>query len=624
MGSERSAPRKRSENSIGEFDSDKVRLTRLCAEIKRRREGGKSSSRDFFIAAVRTISQMRGLAHSDLRMECLFDCGLYFYTAGDGVRAIWTAESLQHIAQFTQDQSWIRKAHTLSGLANADVGNLSDAVTHHFESITRARNLADSKSEVSGLINLGIALMYGGLYREAIPCFNKAILETRVNPLVHQWLPNALANLAQAHLYLEEYAQGMRAIGECLKLTPPPTDADSLLSCTIREFSCVQLALGTGEIEVAKCHRAKCSSYALNADSVRARTLASIASALCEIYGGSPKNGLLSLRQLLEKCPKSDWSRTDVLIALVKGLDAADQPEEALEFLHELLNHVRAAREKAAQSLLNKAQSYAFVTISEDLKPLEMRALRLRAKAAEREVSNTKMEMFERLAATADLKEDASGEHGYRVGRLSALLAEKMGWNQEACLAIDFAARLHDIGKIAMPDRILLTSERLQEAERHVMSTHTLAGAELLTNSHIPQLQVAEAIARFHHEWWNGEGYPSKRREKRIPIHARIVALADVFDALTHGRPYAEPWPMDRALDEIRNRRGTQFDPELTDLFLDLVARLRNEHADLDAYLGKAGQSSPFLQARHKIRLMLADGANEAPTPQAKAAETVH
>jgi putative two-component system response regulator len=118
---------------------------------------------------------------------------------------------------------------------------------------------------------------------------------------------------------------------------------------------------------------------------------------------------------------------------------------------------------------------------------------------------------------------------------------------------------------------------------------------------------MAEEIARHHHEWWNGEGYPSKLKGKRIPIHARIVALADVFDALTHGRPFSPPWPIDKALDEIRSRRGTQFDPELTDLFLELIDRLRKEHEDLDEYLGRAGKNSPFLQARNRIRQMLAE-----------------
>jgi putative two-component system response regulator len=215
--------------------------------------------------------------------------------------------------------------------------------------------------------------------------------------------------------------------------------------------------------------------------------------------------------------------------------------------------------------------------------------------------------MLERLAVTADLKEEASGEHGYRVGKLSSLLAEELNWSREACYAIDLAARVHDIGKIGVPDRILLNTRELQEAERHFMSTHTIIGSELLAKSNIPQLRMAEEIARSHHEWWNGEGYPAKLAGKRIPQHARIVALADVFDALTHGRPFAKPWPIDKALEEIGNRRGTQFDPELTDIFLDLVARLRIEHDDLDEFLGRAGRNSPFLQARNKIRLMLAE-----------------
>ena len=156
------------------------------------------------------------------------------------------------------------------------------------------------------------------------------------------------------------------------------------------------------------------------------------------------------------------------------------------------------------------------------------------------------------------------------------------------------------------------------------MSTHTTIGAELLAKSNIPQLRLAEDIARYHHEWWNGEGYPSKLKGKRIPIHARIVALADVFDALTHGRPFSKPWPMDRAIEEIRNRKGTQFDPELTDVFLALVERLRNEHEDLDEYLGRAGRNSPFLQARNKIRMMLAEERDQEKKATVEGNETRH
>jgi putative two-component system response regulator len=232
--------------------------------------------------------------------------------------------------------------------------------------------------------------------------------------------------------------------------------------------------------------------------------------------------------------------------------------------------------------------------------------------------------MLERLAIAADLKEEASGEHGYRVGRLAGLLADGLRWKIDDSRALDLAARLHDVGKIAVPDRILLTSEQLLDAERHFISTHTTIGAEILGKSNVPQLRMAEEIARHHHEWWNGEGYPSKLKGKRIPIHARIVALADVFDALTHGRPFSPPWSMDKALDEIRARKGTQFDPELTELFLELIGKLRTEHQDLDEYLGRAGRNSPFLQARNRIRQMLAEEREQEKKATVAGNETRH
>ncbi len=497
-------------------------------------------------------------------------------------------------------------------------------MTHYMEALRLARELEDRESEAAGLINLGVALMYGGLYRDAIPCFERAADEARLRPTIRQWLPNALANLAQVNLYLENYQAGVKAISECLTLTTDSRDADSALSRTIREFTYVQLLLGLGQIDAARDHCARCGEHARAGDSARGKILATIASGSCEIHGGSAERGLKTLQLLDESASDSDWSRTDILIALVKGHDAAERPEDALHYLGKLLKHVRAEREKTTRALVGNAGilSTGDFATGGDLQPLENRELRLRAKTAERELFSAQIEMLERLAVTADIKEDESGEHGYRVGRLCAIMAGQLGWTKEACEAIDLAARLHDIGKIAMPDRILLTSEQLKEAERNLMSTHTSIGAELLAKSNIPQLQMAEEIARFHHEWWDGTGYPAKRSGKRIPIHARMVALADVFDALTHGRPFSEPWPMDRALDEIRARQGSQFDPELTDLFLAVVERLRREHTDLDAYLGEAGRSSPFLQARHKIRLMLAD-TPPAESP-ARERETVH
>jgi putative two-component system response regulator len=134
-----------------------------------------------------------------------------------------------------------------------------------------------------------------------------------------------------------------------------------------------------------------------------------------------------------------------------------------------------------------------------------------------------------------------------------------------------------------------------------LMQTHAMIGSEILAQSNVPHMKMAEEIARFHHEHWSGAGYPFGIGESAIPLAARITALADVFDALTHRRPYKEAWSVEAALDEIAKLKGVQFDPQLTDLFLALVPRLVREVGDLDEFLGQAARESRFIQARRKI-----------------------
>ena len=312
-------------------------------------------------------------------------------------------------------------------------------------------------------------------------------------------------------------------------------------------------------------------------------------------------------------------AHSDAMVAVVKAYDDAGQPEAALPYMEMWISRVRERREtslRAALSLRGGFRNFFPVPdANSDLRDLEHRVTSLRLRVAERHAAVSQWELLERLAVTADLREDSSGQHGYRVGALSHLLANEVGLGSETANAIEFAARLHDFGKAGIPERVLGSSQSLRNAERELMKLHAAIGAELLAKSSLPEIKLAEQIARHHHEWWDGTGYPDKLSGKSIPLPARIVALADVLDALTHGRPYAEPWSIDRALQEIRDRRGTQFDPALTDRFLAMVERLRTEHPDLDSYLGKAGQQSPFLQARKRVRGLLEDAREPAADP---------
>jgi len=149
------------------------------------------------------------------------------------------------------------------------------------------------------------------------------------------------------------------------------------------------------------------------------------------------------------------------------------------------------------------------------------------------------------------------------------------------------------------------SSESLRAGERQLMNAHAQVGAEILAKSNLGQVRLAEEIARCHHERWDGGGYPNGLRGNRIPEAARIVALADVFDAMTHGRPYADAWPISKALAEIRAQLGTQFDPSMTIKFVELIETLSSTYGDLDAHLAQASNSSPFFRARERIQSLI-------------------
>ena len=178
------------------------------------------------------------------------------------------------------------------------------------------------------------------------------------------------------------------------------------------------------------------------------------------------------------------------------------------------------------------------------------------------------IEMLSRLAAAAEFRDDDTGQHTRRVGDLSVAIAERLGVSALEVGLIRLAAPLHDVGKIALPDAILCKSGKLTDAEFEQMKTHATVGGEMLAGSAFALLEVAEQVALTHHEKWDGSGYPNALAGDDIPIAGRIVAVADVFDALTHVRPYKPAWSNAEALAEITSHAGQHFDPQVVDAFL--------------------------------------------------------
>ncbi len=249
----------------------------------------------------------------------------------------------------------------------------------------------------------------------------------------------------------------------------------------------------------------------------------------------------------------------------------------AKDFLHkpfdktEVLMRIRNLLET---SLLNKAISLQKETLEETVRERTQ------------ELKETQLEIVHRLARAAEHRDNETGSHIIRMSHYATVLGRACGMTEEECDTLFHATPMHDVGKLGIPDRILLKPGKLDADEWEIMKQHTVLGAQLLSNSKSPVLKMAEMIALTHHEKWDGSGYPNRLAGEDIPLVGRICAVADVFDALSSRRCYKEPWPLEKTLEEIRSLSGRHFDPRLVEMFdefLPMMIEIQRTHADIDS-----------------------------------------
>jgi len=206
----------------------------------------------------------------------------------------------------------------------------------------------------------------------------------------------------------------------------------------------------------------------------------------------------------------------------------------------------------------------------------------LMLKNTHKDLQDAYLDTIHRLVLAAEYRDEDTGEHIIRISHYSAMIAKKLGLPSNEVKNILYAAPMHDVGKIGIPDSILMKPSKLTEKEFHFMKTHTTIGAKILEDSRAEILRLAEQIAISHHERWNGKGYPRGLSGSDIPIVGRIVGLADVFDALTSRRPYKEPYPVDFVCDIIKKKSGHHFEPELSHLLLENIDEFLNIKEEVD------------------------------------------
>ena len=281
-----------------------------------------------------------------------------------------------------------------------------------------------------------------------------------------------------------------------------------------------------------------------------------------------PEMDGIGVLEALGKMHPEQLARTPVIVLTgesadenkmkVLGLGARDflsKPFDAGELI------LRVHGNLEVRSLLRKLEQH-----SEELDT------RVRQRTAELENANA--EIIQRLTAAAEYRDDDTGDHILRISGYCGLVARALNLPEEECSFIERASPMHDVGKIGIPDAILLKPGKLTPEEWEVMKTHTTVGANLLSGSSSPLVKLAETIALTHHEKWNGNGYPIGIKGEEIPIAGRIVAVCDVFDALVSQRPYKPAWEIERALEVLRADSGTHFDPNCVDAFFQVLSSI--------------------------------------------------
>ncbi len=324
-----------------------------------------------------------------------------------------------------------------------------------------------------------------------------------------------------------------------------------------------------------------------------------ILSKLCESEGFDKVETLTDPRKVMPTMEQSDFDLLllDIEMPHMNGFEVMSRVREKhgkeslpiliLTGLQDIEVRNRALSE-GASDFVNKPFDQTevllrvknLITVRQDYKLQKNLNHELELKVSKRteELNRATETLIHRLALAGELRDNETGQHVVRVGEYARLLAEEVGLPEDISFMINKAAPLHDIGKIGIPDSILLKPDQLDESERNIMNSHTLMGSNLLGDHDSLLIQLAASIAKSHHEKWDGSGYPNKLSGESIPIEGRITSISDVFDALTTERPYKQAWAIEEALEHLQAEAGKSFDPTLVQLFIDNIEKVKAIH----------------------------------------------
>jgi putative nucleotidyltransferase with HDIG domain len=528
---------------------------------------------------------------------CEATVAICYQTLGDDASALEHALSgLEALGDLEDDLARFR-LHNAQAVVYLNFGQADRALASFAQAREAASHLQDATP--LSVLNMNIACVYLEILDQpdrAIPHLDRALAIEDAEPIARVW---ALQALGRAQNKLGEHelalasARAAEAIGERHGLLGSVSNSLMVAGDALRALDRSEEALDalTRSVEVAR--RA-------HAQDMLAEALTALGES--EAAAGNTDSARTALEEASELTADRNPARHP-LSALASLAAATGDHASAYAYLmrfHEIVQRSADERSRMASSALEVEHNVATVRQEAELARREQQLLREHADVLEQrvrertaELEDSQHELIERLAVAAEHRHHETGEHTLRVGTLAGGIARLLGLDEGFVEDIAVAARLHDIGKIAVKDSILLKPGPLTAEEFDEMKSHTLLGAEILSDGRTRVMRLAEEIARSHHERWDGDGYPYGIAAANIPLSGRVVATCDAFDAMLSARVYKAAMPLPDAMAEIHRGSGAQFDPRVAHALVMLVASA----PDLIARLYGGGPGTDIAEA---------------------------
>jgi putative two-component system response regulator len=594
----------------------RTKLSSLERSIRQRLERPSVSDDLWFPDVASALIHSQGVAALDLRCELLLLIVQWQYAQRKSFDGVHVAEQAFEFALRANALALQRKALSNLGMLHIDTKNLSDATICLVQALLIADRLGDRIGKCASLANLATARFEAGLLDEAIKLYRYVIELAGNEAVLQQIAVEAHHNIALAALILDDLASARDHMECAIKALIAPRTRFLMDQRVVMELTFTKIFVRTGDLANAKA-RAKIShDFALRSGSKLAFIQSQLAGVLCDAAEGNADIALTRLSSIESQVALSEPAYRDVLEIELLCNRLAGRQQYARYYSQRYLSHLAQWQRKIANqqiAALRKSMSGSGTVSRVDLTALpEEAGLRIEKSGRPTDRAPMLLDRLETLAIVAEMREDVTGEHSFRVGRLAAMLALSIGYSERDAADLEAATRLHDIGKLAIPDAILLKRSKLTTPEIEIVRRHTIEGCQILSEMRAEvestklcalsgPLRLAAEIALHHHEWWDGSGYPRKLVAQNIPEAARIAALADAFDELTHARPYKHEMSVEKALVKMSELSGRQFDPRLCTEFLNVARNLAMDSSTLVTNARSDDQLLPFSAANRVI-----------------------